>query len=209
MVVEFLYNKYKNILLEWLLHAFILQSILFHCIVVCFEAYIRTVLDNKSEADEDGLFWISANEKSRPYGIMAWIFLVLNTIIASILAYSQYILFKNMKANYFKSFYNLVDIVYLSMGVAITIICIYQLVDDQSLIPFESFKSTVKAQRNLEAICIFLIYVKAGYFLSLIDATAPLIDNISQVILDIRYFILVLLIQMFAFSSCFYIIGQN
>ena len=67
----------------------------------------------------------------------------------------------------------------------------------------------MKAQRNLEAISTFLIYVKAGYFLSLIDATAPLIDNITVVISDIKYFAFVLGIQIIAFASCFYIIGQN
>lgn len=43
--------------------------------------------------------------------------------------------------------------------------------------------------------------------MTLIDATAPLIDNISEVIFDIRYFIFILIIQIVAFASSFYIIG--
>lgn len=54
-----------------------------------------------------------------------------------------------------------------------------------------------------------MAYTKASYFMSLIDATAPLIDNISEVISDIKFFIVVMLIQILAFASSFYIIGQN
>ena len=61
----------------------------------------------------------------------------------------------------------------------------------------------------MEAISVFIIYVKAGYFLSLIDSIAPLMDNISSVFWDIRYFIFVLILQLIAFASCFYLLGQN
>jgi len=39
---------------------------------------------------------------------------------------------KNMGRAYFKMFYSWVDIVYLSLGVAITLIVIFQLVNDES-----------------------------------------------------------------------------
>ena len=91
----------------------------------------------------------------------------------------------------------------------ITALCLYQLIGDTKQVEFDSFKSIVKAQRNLEAICIFLLYTKNGYFLSLIDATAPLIDNITEVIYDIRFFIVVVMIQGFAFALSFFIIAQN
>lgn len=41
-----------------------------------------------------------------------------------------------------------------------------------------------------------MAYTKASYFMSLIDATAPLIDSISEVISDIKYFIVVIMIQI-------------
>jgi hypothetical protein len=76
----------------------------------------------------------------------------------------------------------------------VSILLVYQLSNDQSPIVFEQFANITKAQRNLEAICLFMAYTKASYFMSLIDATAPLIDNISEVISDIKFFIVVMLI---------------
>ena len=87
------------------------------------------------------------------------------------------------------------------------VLSLYQLIGDSNQVNFESFKYIVKAQRNLEAICIFLLYTKNGYFMSLIDATAPLIDNITEVIWDIRFFIVVVMIQGFAFALSFFIIA--
>lgn len=52
-----------------------------------------------------------------------------------------------------------------------------------------------------------MAYTKASYFMSLIDSTAPLIDSISEVISDIKFFIVVMLIQILAFASSFFIIG--
>ena len=46
LIVEFLYSKYKSILLKWLLPAFILQSIFFQAMVFCLESYAKILLDN-------------------------------------------------------------------------------------------------------------------------------------------------------------------
>ena len=164
------------------------------------------MIENKIPG-EDGTFWISGNDESYPFKVGALIFLGLNAIGFSIIFISQWLLFLNMGKAYFKGFYSLIDITYISMNIVITIICLYQLIGDGKQVDFESFKSIVKAQRNLEAICIFMLYTKNGYFLSLIDVTAPLIDNITEVIWDIRFFITVLCIQAFAFASSFFIIG--
>ena len=99
------------------------------------------------------------------------------------------------------------DVAYISINIVITVLSLYQLIGDSNQVNFESFKYIVKAQRNLEAICIFLLYTKNGYFMSLIDATAPLIDNITEVIWDIRFFIVVVMIQGFAFALSFFIIA--
>jgi hypothetical protein len=98
---------------------------------------------------------------------------------------------------------------YIVLYVTVTIMIITQLTNDSVPVVWDEFKDSTKALRCIEAILIFLIYVKASYFMSLIDATAPLIDMISEVIFDIRYFIFVLIVQVFAIASSFYIIGQN
>ena len=39
LIVEFLYNKYKNILLQWLMPTFIVQAVFIQAMVVCLEFY--------------------------------------------------------------------------------------------------------------------------------------------------------------------------
>ena len=91
----------------------------------------------------------------------------------------QYLLIKNMGIPYFKRFYSIVDIAYILMTLLIFLICFFQLTTDHNVVALKTFESYTSTQRSFEAICIFLIYIKAGYFLSLIDSIAPLMDNIS------------------------------
>ena len=150
---------------------------------------------------------ISGSDESRWLKIAALFFLVLTWMLGSFLFYSYFLLFKNMGRDYFRSFYNILDIVKICLLISITGMILFQLFNDGNLTAWDDFKSLTKSRRNMEAILIFIIYVKAGYFMSLIDSTAPLIDNISEVIFDIRYFIFILIIQIVAFASSFYIIG--
>ena len=114
-----------------------------------------------------------------------------------------------MGFDYFKRFYSIVEVVYIVLVVLITIFCVSQLIGDMTEQSYDNFERFTKIERCLEAISVFIIYVKAGYFLSLIDSIAPLMDNIAQVFWDIRYFIFVLVLQLIAFASCFYLLGQN
>ena len=54
--------------------------------------------------------------------------------------------------------------------------------------------------RQLNVIGIIALYVKASYFLSLVDEIAPLIDIIKQIFYDVRYFVIVLAIYVFMFA---------
>ena len=95
---------------------------------------------------------------------------------------------------YFKSFYSIIDVTYILMTFVVTIMMLYQLSNDHTPIEFDEFASITKVQRNLEAICLFMAFTNASYFMSLIDSTAPLIDSISVVISDIKFFVVVMLI---------------
>ena len=54
-----------------------------------------------------------------------------------------------------------------------------------------------------------IIYYKASYYLTLFDDLAPLMDIMVKIAIDIRYFVVILLIYGFGFSCCFYLIGRN
>ena len=121
-----------------------MQATFFQVTVYLMEAYFAILIDNKV-TDEDGAIWISGNEKSNTYKISALLFLGLNTIGVFIIFVSQWLLFLNMGKAYFKGFYSLIDIAYISMNLVITILCLYQLIGDNKQVSFDSFKSIVKA----------------------------------------------------------------
>jgi len=45
LIVEFMYNKYKNILLKWLMPAFILQAVFIQAMVICLEYYASILIE--------------------------------------------------------------------------------------------------------------------------------------------------------------------
>jgi len=56
---------------------------------------------------------------------------------------------------------------------------------------------------------VLIQFLKLGYFLSLVEKIAPLIDIIYRIVYDIGWFVLILCALMFAYVYAFYIIAQN
>ena len=74
---------------------------------------------------------------------------------------------------------------------------------------YGDYINDIKNQRYLNCAGIFLIYLKGSFYLSLIDAIAPLIDIMRRIAFDIRYFVFILLVYGFGFAFCFNIIGKS
>ena len=206
MIIEFLYLKYKDVLLKKLLPAFVLQAFLFQAMIYTFEGYYHIYGD--SEITEDGIFNPDF-KKLMPLKICASLLLIANAIMVGVLIYFQYLLIKNMGIAYIQRFYSWIDLLYICLCIIVFLMQFIQLVSDRKDTTFDQFREFTSAQRTIETICILLIYFKAGYFLSLIDSIAPLMDNISQVFISIQSFVFLLVMYIFAFSQCFFILGQN
>ncbi len=63
--------------------------------------------------------------------------------------------------------------------------------------------------RRIEAAAAILMWLKFLYFLRIINATAPLVRMIQEIISDMKSFFIVYCICMFAFANAFYLIGRN
>ena len=63
--------------------------------------------------------------------------------------------------------------------------------------------------RKVQAFLALVVWGKCLYFLQLIDDIAPLIHIIFRIFSDIKWFVILLAIEMFAFANCFYLIGKN
>ena len=63
--------------------------------------------------------------------------------------------------------------------------------------------------RVLSAILSIMIFGKLMYFLQIIDEVAPLINIIIKIFYDIGWFIIIMFVIIFSFSTSFYIIARN
>ena len=63
--------------------------------------------------------------------------------------------------------------------------------------------------RVVEAFLSVLIWNKSIYFMTLDNKMVPLIAIIFKILKEITYFVVVLVIFMFAFSLSFFLIGKN
>ena len=85
MIIEFLYLKYKDVLLKKLLPAFGLQALLFQALVVLFEGYYKVYRQNIYE--EDGISYVTGSSELLPYKVCAFTLLLLNLGMAGNLIY--------------------------------------------------------------------------------------------------------------------------
>ena len=63
--------------------------------------------------------------------------------------------------------------------------------------------------RCIGAVTVTVLYLKFFYFLRIFDNTAPLIRMIIEIVLSIRYFLLVYVIAVVGFGNGIYILSQN
>ena len=73
----------------------------------------------------------------------------------------------------------------------------------------EMFEVNANWIRYIGVFGTLCLFFKFSYFLSLIDQIAPLIDIIFQIVFDIKYFMLVLMIYVFLFAQCFQILSSS
>lgn len=97
------------------------------------------------------------------------------------------------KVNYFRSFWNLIDLISLILNL-VTIIL--DLVNQNTL-----------DSNSVGAVAVLLMWMKLFYFLRIFSSTAHLIRMIIEIISDMRYFVLVLMLAVLAFGNSFYILG--
>lgn len=74
---------------------------------------------------------------------------------------------------------------------------------------YDEYTEQTKALRVSLVIMSQLLIQKSQYFLQLVDQVAPLIDIAVQIVLDITWFMFILVLYCASFSFCFYLLAQN
>ena len=99
------------------------------------------------------------------------------------------------KLNYFASFWNLLDLASLFLNVAVVILDLVN-------------KNTLDVN-SVAGVAVLIMWAKLFYFLRIFNSTAHLIRMIIEIWLDIRYFVVVLMLAILAFANSFYILSWN
>ena len=97
------------------------------------------------------------------------------------------------KLNYFKSFWNLLDLSSLILNVVVVILDLIN-------------KNTLDAN-SVAGVSVLIMWAKLFYFLRIFNSTAHLIRMIIEIWSDIRYFVVVLMLAILAFANSFYILS--
>ena len=133
--------------------------------------------------------------ENQPYHIAAWIF------GATILLFNVYWIYVEItqmifhKIGYFKSFWNLLDLTSVIMNVAVIIM---------------EFSSASFANINrVSSVTVLILYFKVFYFLRIFFETGYLVRMIIEIVIDMKNFVIVLLIAVMAFANSYYILGRN
>ena len=136
----------------------------------------------------------SGNE-SGPYHISAWVFGSIILIFNVFWAYVEFTQMMFHKSVYFKSFWNLLDLSSVVLNTAVVIM---------------EFSNAEFAQINrVSSVSVLILYFKIFYFLRIFFETGYLVRMIIEIVKDMRNFVLILLISVFAFANSYYILGRN
>jgi len=97
--------------------------------------------------------------------------------------------------DYIFSFWNLLDMFSVIMNTTVVIMALSG----------AKFEDT----NRVAAISVLVLYFKLFYFLRIFFATAYLVRMIIEIMLDMKFFVTVLMIATIAFANAFYILGRN
>lgn len=113
-----------------------------------------------------------------------------------------------MGLGYFKRFYSLVDILYITTNIAIFYYYVAQMLEIkiEETIDFENH---VKKTRQFISLGTMINVVKCGYYLQMSNKISPFMDIVSQICYDLRYFTLIVVLYMWGFTLVFHTLAKN
>jgi len=132
----------------------------------------------------------------------------INISLLIIIIISLVFTYLEMRREFFMRFYSWVDMLFIILNLSVQVMSMSD-VSSYREWTWIIFRSNQKIMRLFMVACTMLLFAKFSYFLSLIDEVAPVIDIITQILIDIKYFLVVLFLQGLALSVSFYYIAQN
>ena len=99
------------------------------------------------------------------------------------------------KLNYFKSFWNMLDISSILLNIAVVV--------------WDFTQCNVNDIIAIACVAVLVLWFRLFYLLRVFKETAYLISMIQAIIIEMKYFVLALAIAIIAFANTFFILGRN
>ena len=183
MIIEYLFNRFRTVILLTILPIYILQVIFF----------TQTLL----QYDYQKVQLKAYKESTRLYSS-------LNLAINIVSLLYNLIVFIKMPKKFFFRLITWNDLIF--GGINITLFVCISIDLDMNAIHEDNDKIKMRIRWLLMA-GVIVIFIKLLYFLTLIGSVAPLISMIQHIIIDIRWFAFISLVFIYSFSMSYYIIG--
>lgn len=187
MIVEYLYQKNKLVMMKIQLPLYLIQGALF---ALCIMQTEKVQAMKRQNVDPQVLEDFKNSQK-----LLSWA----NQVVSMMLILIMCIIFNHMGTKFFKRFYTWIDICFYSLNTMISII----------VLTFEENEANKKMERILACFAVFLFLNKSFYYMKLVDSIAPFIDIIIQIVVDIQAFMIVFFTAMIALSCSFFLLAQN
>ena len=176
-IILYQWKYYKINLIKYLLVPYLIYFWLFL-------VYVTWIIKEVEAENGDGVF--------TTLGYIAGVFIILFNWFWSYVEITQ-LLFH--KLEYFKSFWNLLDM--------------FQLILSFTNVILNFANANYQNINRTWSISVLILYFKLFYFLRIFFATGYLISMILEIVVDMKYFLWVLIISACAFGNSFWILGRN
>ena len=193
MIIEFLYQRNKILIIAMPLPLYIIQGIAFFLTILKSEEtatdyQVSRTLDNNYEGSEI-LSSTSSNDGLK-------IISIINLSMTVLQLFIMMKMFQKMGIKFFQRPYTWFDLTFYVFNTLV----FYRIYSPEPSMHF---------QRIFETFGVIFFLIKTFYFLKLSDRIAPLVSIVFQIFWDIRYFLAILLMAILCFALAFYLQGRN
>ena len=190
IIIEYFFKRYKANVWSYLLPLYVVSVMIF--VVTAF--YVEWLEDNKNLHKDNESKKTEDRRRHIVRVILSIVYLVSTTANLGIVVTKSYF---SPITYWMGSQWGMIDSTFVLFSYII------------SALIMTDTKSTTAALRYFEAFTAILIAFRGLYFLELNNKFSPLILIMFKVFGDIYYFMLVLILVMFSFTTAFWTIGQN
>lgn len=178
-IVKFCWSYFRKYIIIYLL----IPYILYFSIFIVYATYFH----KKQIENDDGRF--------ERFGLGSFISIIFLLLFIIYFSWFEFLQIKFHKASYFVSFWNMIDLASLVLNLVI-VICDLAGIPEADLVP-------------MFACAVLIMWFKVFYFGRMFFSTAAMIRMVLEITLDMKYFLLVLIIAIAGFGNFFFIMARN